>query len=86
MPEIVMKNMMEIAKEFFEMPVGDRASLYSEDTKKPVRVFTSFNITDDQVLNWVDFFTHPCHPLEEFIGTWPASPQNLLPTGIKQIL
>ena len=33
-----MKNMMEIAKEFFEMPVGDRASLYSEDTKKPVRV------------------------------------------------
>ena len=33
-PEVVMKNMMGIAKEFFEIPVEDRACLYSEDLAK----------------------------------------------------
>jgi hypothetical protein len=33
-----MKSMMGIAKEFYEMPVEDRACLYSEDIKQPVRL------------------------------------------------
>jgi isopenicillin N synthase-like dioxygenase len=73
-PENVMKSMMGIAKEFYEMPVEDRACLYSEDIKKPVRVSTSFNISKDKVLNWVDYLIQPCHPLEEVIGSWPEKP------------
>jgi len=73
-PENVMKSMMGIAKEFYEMPVEDRACLYSEDIKKPVRLSTSFNIGIDKVLNWLDYLTQTCHPLEEVIGTWPEKP------------
>jgi len=73
-PKNVMQSMMGIAKEFFEMPIEDRACLYSEDTKQPVRLSTSFNISEDKVLKWMDYLTHPCHPLEEVIGSWPEKP------------
>jgi len=73
-PEATMKSMMGIAKEFFEMPVEDRACLYSEDTNQRVRLSTSFNISKEKVLNWRDYLLHPCHPLEEFIGSWPEKP------------
>jgi len=72
--ETVMKSMMEIAKEFFEMPVEDRAILYSEDTKQPVRVSTSVNICKEKVQHWRDYLRHPCHPLEEVKGSWPEKP------------
>eukprot|EP00253_Pinus_taeda_P014347 PITA_14347 len=73
-PENVMKNMMEVAKEFYEMPVEDRACLYSEDEKQLVRLFTSVNLSKDKVLNWVDYLTQPCHPLEEVIDSWAEKP------------
>eukprot|EP00253_Pinus_taeda_P006253 PITA_06253 len=73
-PKNVMESMMGIAKEFFEMPIDDRACLYSEDIKQPVRLSASFNPSKDQVLNWLDYLTHPCHPLEEVIGSWPEKP------------
>eukprot|EP00253_Pinus_taeda_P012811 PITA_12811 len=73
-PKNVMESMMGIAKEFFEMPVEDRACLYSEDIKKLARLSTSFNLNKDKVLNWLDYLTHPCHPLEEVIGSWPEKP------------
>ncbi|XP_057836530.2 protein DMR6-LIKE OXYGENASE 1 [Cryptomeria japonica] len=73
-PETVMKSMMDIAKEFFEMPVEDRVSLYSEDPKQAVRVSTSFNVTKDKFFDWRDYLRHPCHPQEEFINSWPQKP------------
>jgi len=72
-PENVMKIMMGIAKEFYEMPVEDRACFYSEDVKQPVR-FSNSQSGIDKVLNWVDYFSQPCHPLEEVIGSWPEKP------------
>ncbi|XP_057836526.1 protein DMR6-LIKE OXYGENASE 1 isoform X2 [Cryptomeria japonica] len=73
-PETVMKSMMDIAREFFEMPLEDRACLCSEDTRQLVRLSTSFNITKDKILNWMDVLTQHCHPLEEFIHIWPQKP------------
>ncbi|GLJ42601.1 hypothetical protein SUGI_0883000 [Cryptomeria japonica] len=73
MPEIVMKSMMDIAKEFFEMPVEDRVCLYSEDPQQAVRVSTSFNASKDEFFEWKDSIRHPCHPLE-FINSWPQKP------------
>ncbi|KAH9324282.1 hypothetical protein KI387_004460 [Taxus chinensis] len=73
-PETVMKSMMGIAKEFFEMPMEDKVCFYSENLSQVVRLSTSFNITKDKFLNWVDFLTQPCHPLEEFIHLWPHKP------------
>lgn len=72
--ETVMRNMMRIAREFFEMPVENRASLYSEDPNQPVRVSTSFNIRKEKVRHWRDYLRHPCYPLEEVIGSWPEKP------------
>eukprot|EP00253_Pinus_taeda_P020746 PITA_20746 len=69
--------MMVITKEFFEMPMEDQACLYSEDLKQPVQIYTSFNLNKFKVLNWVEYLTQTCHPLEEVIGAWP---QNLQPT------
>ncbi|XP_059065790.1 protein DMR6-LIKE OXYGENASE 1 [Cryptomeria japonica] len=73
-PETVMKSMMDIAKEFFEMPVEDRVCLYSEDPQQAVRVSTSFNVTKDEFFDCKDFLRHPCHPLEKFINSWPQKP------------
>eukprot|EP01018_Ginkgo_biloba_P034319 Gb_03468 [translate_table: standard] len=74
-PERVMEDMMDVAAEFFEMPVQDRACIYSEDPKQQVRLFSSFNITKDKVLNWRDFLTHTCtDPLDELIGSLPEKP------------
>lgn len=73
-PEAVMKNMMEVAKEFFEMPVEDRVRYYSEDRNQPTRVGTSVNLSKEKVLNWRDYLTHTCQPLEEVISSWPEKP------------
>jgi isopenicillin N synthase-like dioxygenase len=73
-PDMVMKNMMGIAKEFFEMPVEDRAYLYSEDRKQRVRLSTSFDVLNEKVHNWMDYLTQPCHPVEEVMDSWPVKP------------
>eukprot|EP01018_Ginkgo_biloba_P034491 Gb_32886 [translate_table: standard] len=41
-----------------------------------VRVSTSFNIRTEEVLNWRDFLRRPCHPLEDYIGSWPQKPST----------
>jgi len=69
-----MKRMMDIAKEFFEMPVEDRACLYSENPRQLVRLSTSTNVSKEKVHDWKDYLRHPCHPLEEVIGSWPQKP------------
>ncbi|XP_057836565.2 protein DMR6-LIKE OXYGENASE 1-like [Cryptomeria japonica] len=73
-PETLMKSMMDIAKEFFEMPVEDRFCFYSENPQQDARVSTSFNVNKDEFFEWKDYLRHPCHPLEEFINTWPQKP------------
>eukprot|EP00253_Pinus_taeda_P025153 PITA_25153 len=72
-PETVMKRMMEIAKEFFEMPVEDRACLYSEDPKQRVRLSKSFT-NKEKVLNWRESLSHPINPLSEVKTSWPEKP------------
>lgn len=72
--ETVMKNMMGVAKTFFEMPVEDRACLYSENPKQSVRVSTSFNISKEKVQHWRDYLRHPCYPLDDVMGSWPEKP------------
>eukprot|EP00253_Pinus_taeda_P012359 PITA_12359 len=73
-PAIVMKSMMEIAKEFFEMPVEDRACLYSEDPKQSVRLYSTSTVGEEKVLYWREALMQPCHPLEEVMNSWPEKP------------
>lgn len=72
--EKVIQNMLDVAREFFTMPAENRALLYSEDPSRVVRLSTSFNIQKENVFNWRDYLRHHCHPLEDYIDSWPAKP------------
>ncbi|XP_057836576.2 LOW QUALITY PROTEIN: protein DMR6-LIKE OXYGENASE 1 [Cryptomeria japonica] len=66
------------------MPVEDRVCLYSENPQQAVRVSTSFN---DEFFEWVDYLRHACHPLEEFINSWPQKPVLYsLQRGCREVL
>ncbi|XVE72954.1 hypothetical protein DITRI_Ditri11bG0079000 [Diplodiscus trichospermus] len=73
--ENLFNDTMNVFKEFFEMPAVDKAHIYSEDPKKPCRLYTSRPDNDtERVHLWRDCLKHPCHPLEECIKIWPEKP------------
>ncbi|XVF71988.1 hypothetical protein PTKIN_Ptkin12aG0084800 [Pterospermum kingtungense] len=74
-PENVMKESMDVFKEFFQMPEEEKAKFYSEDPKKASRLLTSsVNYDWEKVHLWRDNLRHPCYPLEECIKHWPEKP------------
>ncbi|KAH9302784.1 hypothetical protein KI387_014367, partial [Taxus chinensis] len=73
-PEAVISNMLEMAKEFFNMPIEYRQQFYSEDPSRVVRLSTSFNVQKEDVYNWRDYLRHHCYPLEKYIDAWPSEP------------
>ncbi|GLJ39402.1 hypothetical protein SUGI_0804650 [Cryptomeria japonica] len=75
-PDSLSKKMLEVAAEFFEMPIEDRIQWYSDDPSQTTRVSSSFNITKEGVLNWRDYLRHYCYPLEDYVHTWPSNPSN----------
>eukprot|EP01018_Ginkgo_biloba_P012180 Gb_17232 [translate_table: standard] len=72
----IMQRMIEVGKEFFEMPVEDKLLFYSDDPTQLVRLSTSFNIQKENVFNWRDYLRHHCYPLEEYIHAWPSKPAS----------
>ncbi|XVE72953.1 hypothetical protein DITRI_Ditri11bG0078900 [Diplodiscus trichospermus] len=74
-PETLMKESMDVFKEFFEMPAEEKAMFYSEDPKKSCRLLTStVNYDWEKTHLWRDNLRQPCHPLEECIKLWPEKP------------
>ncbi|XP_077252085.1 protein DMR6-LIKE OXYGENASE 1-like [Tasmannia lanceolata] len=72
----LMDEMIKVAEEFFQMPVEDRAHLYSDDYHKRTRVSTSFNVSKEDKLHWRDYLRHPCYPMEDHIESWPNKPSS----------
>ncbi|XP_059664407.1 hyoscyamine 6-dioxygenase-like [Cornus florida] len=75
----VSENLMEetrnLFNEFFNLPDEDKASVYSEDSSKKCKLYTSsFNNAKNKVHYWRDNLRHPCHPLEEWMPLWPEKP------------
>ncbi|KAK1296606.1 Flavonol synthase/flavanone 3-hydroxylase [Acorus calamus] len=71
----VMEKMHGVGKEFFEMPVEDRACLYLEDPPfEIVRVATSFNINKEKVRSWRDSLRHPVYPPNVLWDKGPKKP------------
>lgn len=75
-PDVVSNRMLEVAEEFFTMPVEDRMEYYSDDPFSKTRLSTSFNVHKDQVFNWRDYLRHHCYPLEDHVHTWPSKPAH----------
>ncbi|EFJ24594.1 2-oxoacid-dependent dioxygenase [Selaginella moellendorffii] len=69
-------EMVEVAKEFFAMPVEDRMEIFSADLFKRTRFGTSHNPSQETSLEWKDYLRHPCLPLEESMQSWPTKPAS----------
>ncbi|KAK8614745.1 hypothetical protein V6N13_068540 [Hibiscus sabdariffa] len=70
--EKLLNDTMKVVAEFFEMPMEDKASLYSEDPNKVCRLYTSkTNYGTGKYHFWRDVLKHPCHQLEACTKLWP---------------
>ncbi|KAK4273826.1 hypothetical protein QN277_017147 [Acacia crassicarpa] len=75
-PEEVVKNMLEVACEFFKLPVEEKMKLYSDDPSKTMRLSTSFNVKKETIRNWRDYLRLHCHPLDKYLPEWPSNPPS----------
>lgn len=69
-----MKDALEAAKEFFNLPIEEKMLLLSDNIHEPVRYGTSLNHVVDRVHFWRDFIKHYSHPISEWIRIWPSNP------------
>eukprot|EP00253_Pinus_taeda_P001234 PITA_01234 len=74
--ESLIREMLRVASEFFELPVEEMNKFISEDMMQPVRYGTSFNHLKDRVFCWRDFLKHYCHPLDTMLPLWPSNPSD----------
>ncbi|PHT31236.1 hypothetical protein CQW23_27573 [Capsicum baccatum] len=73
--ENLMYATMNMYKEFFKLPSEYKAKFYSNDINKSCRIYSStFAYDTEEFHYWRDNFTHRCHPLEEYIQSWPDKP------------
>ena len=66
--------MLQVANEFFHLPLEEKMKLYSDDPSKTVRLSTSFNVKKEKVHNWRDYLRLHCYPLERYAPEWPTNP------------
>lgn len=75
-PEEMIGNVMNIARQFFNLPASERLKCYSDDPTKNTRLSTSFNVKTEQISSWRDFLRLHCYPLEDYIHEWPCNPPS----------
>ncbi|XP_057472323.1 protein DOWNY MILDEW RESISTANCE 6-like [Actinidia eriantha] len=69
-------RMLQVAKEFFLLPVEEKMKLYSDDPAKTMRLSTSFNVKKEKVRNWRDYLRLHCYPLDQYVPEWPSNPPS----------
>ncbi|KAA3459977.1 protein DOWNY MILDEW RESISTANCE 6-like [Gossypium australe] len=68
------EKMLQVAHDFFELPLEEKLKLYSDDPSKTMRLSTSFNVNKEKVHNWRDYLRLHCHPLHKYVPEWPSNP------------
>ncbi|XP_043702409.1 probable 2-oxoglutarate-dependent dioxygenase SLC1 [Telopea speciosissima] len=77
-PINVISSMIDVSKEFFELPYDEREKYMTSDLSAPVRYGTSFNQTKDGVFCWRDFLKLVCNSsTSDILACWPSSPVDL---------
>ncbi|KAF7816617.1 protein DOWNY MILDEW RESISTANCE 6 [Senna tora] len=76
----LVRDMEEVACEFFKLPVEEKMKLYSDDPSKTMRLSTSFNVKKETVHNWRDYLRLHCYPLEKYVPEWPSNPSTFKET------
>ncbi|CAN8280183.1 unnamed protein product [Cochlearia groenlandica] len=72
----VMKDALDAATRFFDLPADEKMHMVSDDIRNPVRYGTSINHLTDRVHYWRDFIKHYSHPLSKWINLWPSNPPS----------
>ncbi|RVW41257.1 Protein downy mildew resistance 6 [Vitis vinifera] len=72
----MMEKMLEVADEFYRLPVEEKMKLYSDDPTKTMRLSTSFNVNKEKVHNWRDYLRLHCYPLDQYTPEWPSNPPS----------
>ena len=75
-PLETVERVLEVGKEFFNLPVEEKLKLYSDDPSKTMRLSTSFNIKKEKVHNWRDYLRLHCYPLDKYVPEWPSNPST----------
>nr|XP_043622504.1 flavanone 3-dioxygenase 3-like [Erigeron canadensis] len=75
-PTSVMKDALDSAEEFFNLPNDEKMCFASADVHEPVRYGTSVNHGVDRVFYWRDFIKHYANPLSEWTHLWPSNPPS----------
>ncbi|KAK9994901.1 hypothetical protein SO802_024604 [Lithocarpus litseifolius] len=70
------EKMLQVATEFFSLPVEEKLKLYSDDPSKTMRLSTSFNVNKEKVHNWRDYLRLHCYPLDKYVPEWPSNPPD----------
>ncbi|KAK6804307.1 hypothetical protein RDI58_002091 [Solanum bulbocastanum] len=73
-PLSVMKDALDNAIEFFDLPSEEKMHLLSSNVHDPVRYSTSLNDDKDKVSFWRDFLKHYANPISNWIDLWPSNP------------
>nr|WMB80847.1 BX6 [Aphelandra squarrosa] len=75
-PKEVVEGIIGVAREFFSLPVEEKMKLCSDDTSKPTRLSTSFNLNNESAQSWRDYLRIQCYPLEKNVDEWPSVPSS----------
>ncbi|PON58816.1 Non-heme dioxygenase N-terminal domain containing protein [Parasponia andersonii] len=73
---LVMKDALDAAAEFFNLPMEEKMLLGSDNVNEPVRYGTSLNHVKDKVHFWRDFIKQYSHPISKWIHLWPSKPPS----------
>ncbi|XP_076905251.1 hyoscyamine 6-dioxygenase-like [Bidens hawaiensis] len=75
--EYLIDKTMKVCKEFFNMPNEEKEKLYTNDLTKGYRFFTSsYDYINEKIHFWRDNLQHQCHPIDEWVHSWPEKPTN----------
>ncbi|KAF5732865.1 flavonol synthase/flavanone 3-hydroxylase-like [Tripterygium wilfordii] len=75
-PNSVMNDALEVAMDFFNLPIKEKMLLLSANVHEPVRYGSSLNQVRDKVQFWRDFIKHYSQPICKWIHLWPANPPS----------
>lgn len=76
--EQAMQDMEAVCQEFFQLPAAEKAELYSEDTQKATRIYSSTMFETGGERYWRDCLRLACSfPVADSPMAWPDKPQRL---------
>ncbi|CAN1143619.1 2'-deoxymugineic-acid 2'-dioxygenase [Linum perenne] len=89
-PEKLMKEVMEVSAEFFELPTEEKSKFCGGDevdvSRMSCKLSTSLDYENEEVHFWRDVLRLLCHPIETHAQSWPHKPARYRKVNGLQVL